>query len=195
MSGTSCGLPSPPVVEVPVVTGKQGIVLRPFAKEDGRSIVEAGSDAHIPRITTVPAGCDLSAADEFIERQWQRTVDGIGYSFAVAREEGGPALGQVGVWIKDLPVDRRVTLGYWVLPSQRGLGIASRPLALATGWAEETLDPVRCQVHIEPWNVASWRAAASAGYQREGLLRAWEQINGEWCDLYVYSKVHRMIRP
>lgn len=176
-------------METPVVVGDQGIILRPFAEEDALAVVEAGADAHIPLITTVPPGCDAEAAYKFIERQWQRSKDGQGYSFAVAAVRGGPAVGQVGVWVQDLEAFRRLTLGYWVVPSQRGKGVASEALALATGWAQEALDPVRCQAFIEPRNVPSWRAAERGGYEREGLLRAWEQIDGEWRDLYAYSTV------
>lgn len=174
--------------EPPVVEGDENFLLRPFAEIDAVAVVEARADPYIPLITTVPSGCDLAAAHEFVQRQSQRSHDGVGYSFAVVLVPGGAAVGQVGVWVKDLERYRRLTFGYWVVPSQRQRGVASTALALATRWAQDALNPVRCQAFIEPWNVASCRAAERAGYGREGLLRQWEQIDGDWRDMYVYSE-------
>lgn len=95
----------------------------------------------------------------------------------------------MGVWVRDLETNGRVTLGYWLVPSQRGSGLTVSALALATRWTQDVLTPIRCQVFIEPWNVASWRSAEQVGCEREGLLRKWEKINDEWRDLYAYSIV------
>jgi RimJ/RimL family protein N-acetyltransferase len=36
--------------------------------------------------------------------------------------------------------------------------------------------------------------SGESGFLREGLLRNWDLIGGEWKDLYVYSKVREFTR-
>jgi ribosomal-protein-alanine N-acetyltransferase len=45
----------------------------------------------------------------------------------------------------------------------------------------------RLELYVEPWNEASWRAAEAAGYQREGLLRAWQRVGDARKDMFIYS--------
>jgi ribosomal-protein-alanine N-acetyltransferase len=130
---------------LPVVADAGPYVLRPWdVVEDVDSVLEAGTDPVIPSITSVPRSAGVDGAVAFIERQHQRLRDGVGYSFAIAPACGGSALGQMGVWTRDLVERRRVTLGYWVAPSNRRLGIAASALLLATEWARANC--ARCVV-------------------------------------------------
>ncbi len=181
-----------PLGNVPVVGGEGGYLLRPWdAITDLGTVMEAGTDSHIPSITSVPRHGGSDDAVAFIERQHQHLTNGVGSSFAIAAKGGGPAVGHIGVWTAELQERGRVTLGYWVTPSKRRRGVAAAAVQLATEWAQSELRPVRCQLHVEPWNEGSWRAAEHAGYEREGLLSAWQQIDGVWRDLFVYAKVQR----
>ena len=53
----------------------------------------------------------------------------------------------------------------------------------------------RMELHVEPWNEGSWRAAERIGYQREGLLRSWRFIGDERRDLYLYSLLRSDLAP
>jgi len=46
----------------------------------------------------------------------------------------------------------------------------------------------RLELFIEPTNVASWRTAEGAGFEREELLRSWMTIGDRRRDMYVYSR-------
>lgn len=46
---------------------------------------------------------------------------------------------------------------------------------------------------MEPWNEGSWRAAEQAGYEREGLLRAFKRVGGQPRDMYMYSRLTRAV--
>ena len=45
----------------------------------------------------------------------------------------------------------------------------------------------RLELYVEPWNEGSWRAAEHVGYEREGLLRSWQEVGGQRRDMYMYS--------
>ncbi|MER5604223.1 GNAT family protein, partial [Streptomyces sp. NPDC002265] len=55
------------------------------------------------------------------------------------------------------------------------------------GWALRDLQIPRLELWVEPWNTASVRTAERAGFQREGLLRGWQQVGDERRDMFMYS--------
>jgi len=150
--------------------------LRPFALGDIDVVREAASDPHIPLITTVPAAFTEEAGRRFIERQWERAEQGTGYSFAIADADTDHAAGQAGLWLTDVSAGR-ASVGYWVISSSRGRR------------AHQDLRIPRLELHVEPWNTASIRTAEKAGFQREGLLRGWQEVGGERKDMYMYARL------
>lgn len=169
------------------------VILRAFEGRDAALVVEASRDPLIPLITTVPAHDDPREAQAFVRRQRDRLVTGIGYSFAIADSETDEAVGQIGLWTREIGTGRATT-GYWVAERFRRLGYARAALEAVTAWALEHEEVARLQLHVEPWNEGSWRAAEACGYQREGLLREWELVGDERRDMVVYS-VLRSDRP
>lgn len=78
-------------------------------------------------------------------------------------------------------------IGYWMKREARGRGVATRALRLVSEWGFEELRLARLQLITEPENLASQRVAEKAGFQREGLLRAFAEIKGRRPDFYIYS--------
>ncbi|MDR6508121.1 GNAT family protein [Arthrobacter oryzae] len=160
--------------------------LRPFSTDDVAVIQEVSEDPLIPLITTVPASGSKTAALAFIQRQHQRLADRSGYSFAIADATSDQAVGQIGLWLKNLS-QGRASIGYWVAPSQRGKGVASTALKALSTWGLAQSGIHRLELYVEPWNEGSWRAAEHAGFIREGTLRSWLEIDGQRRDMYMYS--------
>jgi [ribosomal protein S5]-alanine N-acetyltransferase len=171
--------------QLPRLLGER-VVLRGFEERDAGLVQSVAFDPLIPLITTVPATGALADALAYIHRQNQRLADGSGYSFAIADPVTDEAVGQIGLWVKDI-AEGRATTGYWVAPQFRRRGYASAALQTLTGWALALDEVARLQLYVEPWNEASWRAAEANGYVREGLLRSWERVGPERRDMYVYS--------
>ncbi|MFF3228021.1 GNAT family N-acetyltransferase [Nocardia suismassiliense] len=170
---------------VPVLEG-EGIRLRPFVTTDVSLIIDAGQDPLIPLITTVVAHGDEADGQAFIRRQHQRAAAAEGWSFAVSDRDTDSAVGQIGLWRRDIR-HGRASAGYWIGPGYRRCGYAVRALRLLSSWAVTLEEVSRLELYVEPWNEGSWRAAESAGYQREGLLRRWQKIAGEPRDMYMYA--------
>lgn len=174
------GLPEMPAISRPPV------VLRAFAAEDVDLVRSVAADPLIPLITTVPASGTVADALEFIERQHARLASGAGYSFAICDEVTGEAVGQIGLWLRDLASGRTST-GYWIGPAHRRRGYVVAALDAISRWGL-SLDGVhRIELQVEPWNEGSWRAAERVGYVREGLMRSWSQVGTERRDMYLYS--------
>jgi [ribosomal protein S5]-alanine N-acetyltransferase len=171
--------------ELPVILHPP-IVLRAFGDADVGLVQSVATDALIPLITTVPASGNPDDARAYIDRQLSRHTTGIGYSFAIADAATGDAVGQVGLWLKDLAHGRAST-GYWIAGQFRRRGYVTAALAAISRWGM-SLDGIhRIELYVEPWNEGSWRAAERAGYRREGLLRSWQWVGQQRRDMYMYS--------
>ncbi len=170
------------------------VVLRAFEDRDVPAVAAASRDPLIPLVTTVPTTDDPAALLAYVERQHSRLATGAGYSFAVADATTDEAVGQIGLWTADIAAGR-ATVGYWISPDRRRRGYASAALAAVTAWAFTLEEVARVQLHVEPWNEGSWRAAEACGYQREGVLRSWQVVGTERRDMAVYSVLRTDTRP
>jgi [ribosomal protein S5]-alanine N-acetyltransferase len=162
--------------------------LRAFKMSDLDVVRQATADPLIPLITTVPSVFTEDEGRSFIERQWSRSEQGTGYSFAIADAVTDRAVGQVGLWLHGI-AQGRASVGYWVARQTRGRGTAAFAVGSVARWAHRELHIPRLELYVEPWNMASIRTAERAGFQREGLLRSWQEVGGEPKDMFMYSRL------
>lgn len=174
-------------LEVPRLRA-DGLLLRAWELADLPLVREASADPYIPLITTVPPVWSRAEGEAFVRRQWARAQTGAGYPFVITRTADARPLGTIGLWLRDLP-EGRATLGYWLSPQARGNGTAARALTTVTTWATTELRVPRLQLLVEPWNEASARTAERAGFTREGVLRAWQEVGGVRRDMVMYGRV------
>lgn len=165
-----------------------GVRLRAFEERDVPLVQSVADDALIPHITTVPTSGTAQDARRFLSRQHGRLTTGEGYSFAIADASTDDAVGQIGLWLRNIDCGR-VSTGYWVAPQYRRRGYTARALQVLTGWALELEEVRRVELYVEPWNEGSWGAAERCGYEREGLLRSWQLVGDQWRDMFIYSKL------
>lgn len=182
---TADARPTTGPLRLPELVGER-VRLRGWRASDAHAVREASYDPLIPVITTVPSVDSEEEALAFVERQRDRLRDRAGYPFAIA-DADDRAVGFVILQLRGAE-GARGSVGYWVCPSQRRRGYAAEALRVLTAWARELGDLDRLELYVEPWNEGSWRAAESAGYEREGLLRAWERVGGEPRDMYMYAQ-------
>lgn len=165
------------------------VSLRPFEDRDGSLVASAAGDSLIPMITTVPADGGSAGIRAYIRRQNGRLAEGAGYSFAIADSQTDEGVGQIGLWTGMLAANGRASVGYWIGPAFRRRGYATAAIRLVAEWASTLPEVKRLELYVEPWNEGSWRAAESAGFVREGLLRSWQQVGDRRRDMYMYSRI------
>jgi len=71
----------------------------------------------------------------------------------------------------------------------RGRGIVTEALNLVVEWAFRDHDVVRIQLVTHLDNQRSQRVAARCGFQREGILRAWEPVKDNQPDVVMWSRL------
>jgi RimJ/RimL family protein N-acetyltransferase len=99
-----------------------------------------------------------------------------GVAFAITDAASGGLVGCCGV--DDWSKGDVAQFGYWIGPSARGRGYATRAVVLLTPWLFE-LGAARVFLTVEADNEASAAVARRAGFVHEGTMRAHSVWQGE----------------
>ncbi|MCW2741110.1 MAG: rimJ [Blastococcus sp.] len=111
----------------------------------------------------------------------------LGTSLPLAIRVEGRLAGQVTVDNVVRGALRSGFLGYWIDRDAAGRGMASLAVALVCDHAFGEAGLHRLQADIRPENGPSQRLVERLGFQREGLLRRYLDIDGEWRDHFSYA--------
>lgn len=149
---------------------------------------ELATDPYVPTIGTLPQNASEADARAWVGRQHGRYENDEGFSFAVIAVPEKSAVGQCGLWLRDL-ADGRASAGYSIVPSARGHGYAAEALTALTEFAWTITGLHRVALYIEPWNIGSIRTAERAGYACEGTLRSYQEIADQRRDMLIYAAV------
>ena len=173
-------------LSVPDLT--DGLVrLRVPERRDVDPIHAACQDPDIIRFTRVPYPYSRVHAQTFIRNSAHELRAGSAAHLVIADAATDTLLGCCGLML-DRP-RRSAEVGYWVAPEQRRRGAASRSVRLLTDWAFDTLGIVRVQLMADRRNDASQAVARRCGFQREGVLRSYEDRLGTRIDYVMYSRL------
>lgn len=125
----------------------------------------------MPASCRSPQPCELRDAQAFVERRPADLLDGDETGFAVADAETDELLGAIA---RHGPFGHRAAFGYWLTPAARGRGVATRALRLIVDWTLATTEVIRLELYTDVANDASGRVAERAGFEPEGIRRAWD---------------------
>lgn len=149
------------------------VLLRPFDADDTPLVCQASLDPLVASISTLPRACDDAGARDFVARQQALAAEGHAYPFVITLDGlRGPGIGSIGLWLWEID-HGRASVGYWLLESARGAGLARCALRAIVRFAFTELAIPRLHLFVEPWNVASARTAEGAGFGYEATLRGW----------------------
>jgi len=87
------------------------------------------------------------------------------------------------------------SLGYWVVESVAGQGLAPLAVAMATDYLFFEKGLHRMEVCIRPENTASLRVVEKLGFRYEGFRRRFIHINGKWADHFCFCPRARGSAP
>ena len=127
---------------------------------------------------------DTRAAEAFIGAATEREREGRGFHLGIWR--GETLLGGVVCWSLD-PVHRVAELGYWLVPDERGHGIAARATRAVMQHLFTQLGVNRIEFQCLVENGPSRRLAERVGGQLEGIRRQAHLVAGTFRDHAVYA--------
>lgn len=144
-------------------------------------------DEETQRWLPLPQPYTPEAARSFVDRV-APTMQADGTGLVRGIEVGGRLAGVID--LKKTDWRSSVTeIGYWVGPWARGGGLAGRATRLLADWALVEQGMARVVVRAAAGNLASQRAAVSAGFTPEGVARSAGIVHGGRVDLAVFAKV------
>jgi len=176
-----------PLLDRPLIDDT--VVLRDYAERDIPEILIAHQDD--PRLHLVtgedrpPSGAELGRAAEL--EAADRAI-GERATLTVLEPGSDTCRGQIRVH----PVDwdqSRAEVGIWLAPQIRGRGLGRRALRLAGEWLLGPCGLARVELFTEPDNAPMTRAAAQAGFVREGILREYLRKRGKGVDVVIMSLI------
>jgi RimJ/RimL family protein N-acetyltransferase len=174
------------MVTVDAALDLDDILLRQWRASDAPALTAACQDPEIARWVSIPQPYGPADAEAFIAESRVMWQDGSAANFAVVDAADGALLGAVSCFG---PEGHQATLGCWVAREARGRGVGTRSLRAVADWMLATTEVVRLDCYIMAGNEVSERMTERAGFQREGVLRAWELLRGEPVDCVAYSRL------
>jgi len=78
-------------------------------------------------------------------------------------------------------------IGYTIIPNERGKGYGTEAIKIIVDYLFLSKETCRIQAHTDVRNVASLKTLEKAGFKKEGILRKYGFMKGEWADAYSYS--------
>jgi len=175
--GRSFSPPDPPLSD-----GR--IRLRLPVASDEQAVFEACQDPGVQLWVPIPVPYRQEHARGWISDTESAWSDRRRGDLAIADASDDRFLGAIGV----RPIEEyRASIGYWVAPAERGRGVATDAVRLLGRWALIRLSLRRLELYHFLGNDASARVAEKAGFQREGVLRAYVVVRGEPRHCVMYS--------
>ena len=176
-----------PLLDDPLADGR--VALRDYAERDIPEILIAHQDE--PRLHLLtggdrpPSGAELGRA---AEREALDRAAGGRATLTILEPGSDTCRGQVHVY----PIDwdqSRAEICIWVAPQVRGRGLGAAALKLAGRWLLGACGLARVETFVELDNAPTIRAAESAGFVREGILREYLRRRGKSVDVVVMSLI------
>ncbi len=155
-------------------------MLRPFRVDDFDAARAAGDDAATEWGAPMPAA-DAPGVVAYLE---ECRRDGVLLDLVIAHASTDEYLGELMIAVGEHDV---AEIGCLVAPAARGRGHAAEALRLVVPWAFSALGLARLQVFVAVTNAAGLALTEGAGFRREGLLRAYLELDGARVDAVVLS--------
>lgn len=137
-------------------------------------------------LTSIPSPYTVEHAEEWVATTRVELTAGTGAGLVI--EVDGVLSGSVGLRILG-PDGGSGEIGYWVATAARGRGVATTAARLLADFGLDTLGLRRIQLNAAVANTASRRVAEKAGFEFEGVRRAWRLVEGVPTDHALYSRI------
>lgn len=162
------------------------LVLRKLRMEDAEDMFEYGQDPEIAyRGLWEPlGGLEESRAD--ISEALKGYAVGSMISWAIEHRADRKMIGRIGLGPHSR-MNNRAEIGYAMNRSYWGQGLATEAVRGVLNFAFRDMGLNRVQAIVLLENAGSIRVLEKAGLQREGLLRRYQYVRGDYLDVYMYG--------
>lgn len=125
-----------------------------------------------------------------LKRYNQEIKAQTGFPFFIERRSDKTLLGGISLGHVRRGVSQSGQIGYWIGKDFAGQGHMREGLELLCNFAFSSLNLHRLEAACVPSNERSIGLLEKAGFEREGHLRSYLKINGNWQDHILYSRIN-----
>jgi [ribosomal protein S5]-alanine N-acetyltransferase len=128
----------------------------------------------------------------FAERRMRAIADanaGIGFVFLIFQRQTNTLAGGITLGAIRYGVARSGQIGYWMGEKFSGQGLMQDAVKTVSTFGFETLKLHRLEAACIPSNERSIKVLEKTGFHREGLLKSYLKINGEWQDHLLFARI------
>ncbi|OLY47980.1 ribosomal-protein-alanine N-acetyltransferase [Bartonella apis] len=129
----------------------------------------------------------LTRYKNHLERYIEGRKNGQFFVFFVFLNDNNNLIGGISLGNIRRGVVQSGEIGYWCGEKYSGHGFMHESLELMVDFAFQQLKLHRLQAATIPTNIRSISLLEKCGFVREGLMRSYVKIHGEWQDHYLYS--------
>lgn len=183
--------------DLPVLNGVNVVLRTPFA-EDYEQWFRLRKESR----TFLEPWEPLWSEDELDRTGWRRRLgrhredmaQGVATAFLIFERRSNDLLGGISIGNIRHGVAESASIGYWMGERHAGKGTMVEAVKLVCNYGFSTLGLHRIEAACIPDNNRSIRVLEKAGFQREGLLRSYLRINGEWRDHFLFAVIAGELR-
>lgn len=167
----------------PVIPVDDDLSLAPFEASDAPAVLEAFGDPDIQR-WHFRRFDDLDEAEAWIGAAHEGWRTETAATWAI-RSATATVLGRISLY-PGLEAGYG-EISYWILPSARGRGVATRALRTLARWAHADVGLHRLEVQHSVHNRESCGVAEKAGFRAEATRRSALLHADSWHDMHLHS--------
>lgn len=160
-------------MDVPLLRSSP-LTVRPVDHRDVPGIARAGRDAAIRSMPWFGPAFEEAWAASWVERAMENWRSQRHFMFSVLNASED-YVGGVGV---SAPQEGAIEASYWILPEERGRGIASQALEVVLEWTRLTYPEANIWAKTRPENLASRRVLLKAKFVETDRAKV---VRFRWC--------------
>lgn len=162
--------------------------LRELADDDAAAVYAVFRDEDVVRFYDCAAMTAVDEARDFIVRMRARFTGRTGIRWAIVDKSDERVIGTIG-FNQIIPWARRGVLGYEIGRTWWGRGFVTEAVRAVVTLGHDALALGRIEALVMLENEASVRVLLKAGFEEEGVLRAYGFWKGRYHDLRMFSSV------
>lgn len=176
----------------PILTGAS-ITLRAAQRSDYAAWAKLRQDSHDFLQPWEPSWSDNELSRTMFHERRTRGITeanaGSGYVFFIFDTTSTRLVGGITLGAVRYGVARSGQIGYWMGQEFAGKGLMQDAVLALCGFAFGHLGLHRLEAACIPSNTRSINVLEKTGFKREGLLKSYLKINGEWQDHLLFAQI------
>jgi [ribosomal protein S5]-alanine N-acetyltransferase len=171
------------------------LVLRRITMRDASALFAIFSDQQVMQFYDCEPLSNIDEMKNLIQRfsEWFEKQNGFRWGIEL-KTEPGTIVGTCGLFSWHKP-SRTASLGYELAPKYWRRGIMSEAVCALLFYGFNDLLLNRIRATVTTGNIASARLLEQLSFQKEGLLRQAQFLNGKFDDLFVYALLREEWKP